>query len=66
MVEYAWSCASGDLEALLRYQPHGGRAHERAAIALYLENRRLTVPAEQVLIVDGAQCHFQKTTAPVD
>lgn len=54
--------ASGDLEALLRYQPHGGRAHERAAIALYLENRRLTVPAEQVLIVDGAQ-HGLASTA---
>ncbi|MDH1476122.1 PLP-dependent aminotransferase family protein [Comamonas thiooxydans] len=53
---------SGDLEALLRYQPHGGRAHERAAIALYLENRRLTVPAEQVLIVDGAQ-HGLASTA---
>ena len=54
--------ASGDLEALLRYQPHGGRAHERAAIALYLENRRLTVPAEQVRIVDGAQ-HGLASTA---
>ncbi|MEN2431370.1 PLP-dependent aminotransferase family protein [Comamonas sp. F1-6] len=54
--------ASGDLEALLRYQPNGGRAHERAAIALYLENRRLTVPAEQVLIVDGAQ-HGLASTA---
>ncbi|UUC95125.1 MULTISPECIES: PLP-dependent aminotransferase family protein [Comamonas] len=54
--------ASGDLEALLRYQPHGGRAHERAAVALYLENRRLTVPAEQVLIVDGAQ-HGLASTA---
>lgn len=53
---------SGDLEALLRYQPHGGRGHERAAIALYLENRRLTVPAEQVLIVDGAQ-HGLASTA---
>ena len=53
---------SGDLGALLRYQPHGGRAHERAAIALYLENRRLTVPAEQVLIVDGAQ-HGLASTA---
>jgi DNA-binding transcriptional MocR family regulator len=46
---------SGDLEALLRYQPHGGRPHERAAIAVHLESRGLSVPAEQVLIVDGAQ-----------
>lgn len=46
---------SGDLDALLRYQPHGGRLHERAAIALHLESRGLTVRAEQTLIVDGAQ-----------
>jgi len=26
---------SGDLEALLRYQPHGGRSHERAAVARF-------------------------------
>ena len=24
---------SGDLESLLRYQPHGGRLHERASVA---------------------------------
>lgn len=47
--------SSGDLEALLRYQAHGGRAHERASVALHLEQRGLTVPADQVLIVSGAQ-----------
>ena len=47
--------SSGDLEALLRYQSHGGRAHERASVALHLEERGLTVPADQVLIVSGAQ-----------
>jgi DNA-binding transcriptional MocR family regulator len=47
--------SSGDLEALLRYQPHGGRPHERASVALHLEQRGLTVPADQVLIVNGAQ-----------
>jgi DNA-binding transcriptional MocR family regulator len=47
--------ASGDLEALLRYQPHGGRTHERAIIARHLDSRGLTVDASQVLIVDGAQ-----------
>ena len=47
--------SSGDLEALLRYQSHGGRAHERASVALHLEQRGLTVPADQVLIVSGAQ-----------
>ncbi|MBY8973395.1 PLP-dependent aminotransferase family protein [Pseudomonas sp. P867] len=46
---------SGDLEALLRYQPHAGRVHERAAIARHLLSRGLTVDAEQVLVVSGAQ-----------
>ncbi len=46
---------SGDLEALLRYQPHAGRVHERAAMARHLFNRGLTVDAEQVLVVSGAQ-----------
>jgi DNA-binding transcriptional MocR family regulator len=47
--------ASGDLEALLRYQPHGGRQHERAAMARHLAARGLTVSADQVMIVNGAQ-----------
>lgn len=47
--------AGGDLEALLRYQPHGGRAHERASVARHLEARGLAVSADQVLIVNGAQ-----------
>ena len=47
--------SSGDLEAVLRYQSHGGRPHERASVALHLEQRGLTVPADQVLIVNGAQ-----------
>jgi DNA-binding transcriptional MocR family regulator len=46
---------SGDLEALLRYQPHAGRMHERAAFARHLRERGLNVAAEQVLIVSGAQ-----------
>src|SRR3990167_7621171 len=46
---------SGDLEALLRYQPHAGRVHERAAVARHLRARGLTVEAGQVLIVNGAQ-----------
>ncbi|MGA4635359.1 PLP-dependent aminotransferase family protein [Pseudomonas solani] len=46
---------SGDLEALLRYQPHGGRLHERAVMARHLANRGLEVAAQQVLIVNGAQ-----------
>lgn len=47
--------AGGDLDALLRYQPHGGRPHERAAIARHLQDRWLQVPGDQVLICDGAQ-----------
>jgi len=46
---------SGDLEALLRYQPHAGRSHERAAFARHLLSRGLRVDAEQVLLVSGAQ-----------
>ena len=46
---------SGDLEALLRYQPHAGRLHERAAFARHLLSRGLRVDAEQVLLVIGAQ-----------
>ncbi|WP_226457657.1 aminotransferase-like domain-containing protein [Pseudomonas sp. AF03-9] len=46
---------SGDLEALLRYQPHAGRVHERAAAARHLLSRGLAVASEQVLLVSGAQ-----------
>ncbi|SEQ30251.1 DNA-binding transcriptional regulator, MocR family, contains an aminotransferase domain [Pseudomonas sp. NFACC02] len=46
---------SGDLEALLRYQPHAGRGHERACIARHLADRGLTVEPEELLIVSGAQ-----------
>jgi len=46
---------SGDLSSLLRYQPHAGRLHERAAVARHLASRGLTVAPEQVLIVSGAQ-----------
>lgn len=46
---------SGDLDALLRYQPHAGRPHERAIVARHLACRGLDVDADQVLIVSGAQ-----------
>lgn len=46
---------SGDLEALLRYQPHRGRPAERASVARHLEQRGLSVSADQVLLVNGAQ-----------
>ncbi len=47
--------AAGDLDALLRYQPHAGRRHERALVARHLAARGLNVGADQVLIVSGAQ-----------
>lgn len=47
--------AAGDLESLLRYQPHGGHPRDRAAVARHLASRGLSVSAEQVMVVDGAQ-----------
>lgn len=47
--------AAGDLESLLRYQPHAGRQHERATVSRHLRCRGLTVDTQQVLIVNGAQ-----------
>ncbi len=46
---------SGDLESLLRYQPHAGRRHERASVARHLLCRGLKVDPAQVLLVSGAQ-----------
>jgi DNA-binding transcriptional MocR family regulator len=47
--------ATGDLEALLRYQPHGGRTHDRMLVARHLRQRGLTLSPADVLIVNGAQ-----------
>ncbi|RJG01296.1 PLP-dependent aminotransferase family protein [Noviherbaspirillum sedimenti] len=47
--------ASGDLEAMLRYQPHSGRQHERDSVARHLACRGLAVGGDQVSIVSGAQ-----------
>ncbi|HEX3714457.1 MAG TPA: PLP-dependent aminotransferase family protein [Trebonia sp.] len=47
--------ASGDLEALLRYQPHAGRPRDRATAARHLREAGLPASPEQVLIVSGAQ-----------
>ncbi|MGA0609626.1 PLP-dependent aminotransferase family protein [Caldimonas sp. KR1-144] len=47
--------ASGELEPLLRYAPHGGRPHERACVARHLAARGVEADAAQVMIVDGAQ-----------
>lgn len=54
--------AAGDLESLLRYQPHGGREHERAVVARHLTRRGLAATVETSLLVSGAQ-HGLTTTA---
>ncbi|HSW15882.1 MAG TPA: PLP-dependent aminotransferase family protein [Ramlibacter sp.] len=54
--------ATGDLESLLRYQPHGGRAHERATVARHLTSRGISASADAVLLVSGA-LHGLATTA---
>lgn len=46
---------TGDLEALLRYQPHGGREHERATVARHLASRGVPASVESTLLVSGAQ-----------
>ncbi|BCG02921.1 GntR family transcriptional regulator (plasmid) [Paraburkholderia sp. PGU19] len=53
--------ASGDLESLLRYQPHGGRQHERAAVARHLACRGLEIGWDQVSLVNGAQAGLAAT-----
>lgn len=47
--------AAGDLESLLRYQPHGGREHERATAARHLASRGLQASPDTALFVSGAQ-----------
>ncbi|MEV8451498.1 PLP-dependent aminotransferase family protein [Streptomyces sp. NPDC052095] len=46
---------SGDLESLLRYQPHAGRPQDRASIARHLGRRGITTDADRVLLTNGAQ-----------
>lgn len=46
---------SGDIDALLRYQPHRGRPQDRASVARHLQQRDLDVDPGNVLIVNGAQ-----------
>jgi DNA-binding transcriptional MocR family regulator len=53
--------SSGDVESLLRYQPHRGRPGERATVARHLEQRGLAVDADRILIVNGGQ-HGLATT----
>lgn len=46
---------AGDLDALLHYQPHGGRAHERELVTRHLATRGLCAGPAGVALVDGAQ-----------
>ncbi|MEU8431582.1 PLP-dependent aminotransferase family protein [Streptomyces sp. NPDC029216] len=46
---------AGDLDALLRYQPHRGRPQDRAAISRHLRRRQIATTPDRVLIVNGAQ-----------
>ncbi len=47
--------ASGDLEAMLRYQPHGGRPHERKIMASSLKHTLGEIDPNQLLITSGGQ-----------
>lgn len=47
--------SAGDLESVLRYQPHGGREHERAIVARHLSGCGLDATSKNVLLVSGAQ-----------
>ncbi|SAK58137.1 GntR family transcriptional regulator [Caballeronia hypogeia] len=53
---------AGDLESLLRYQPHGGREHERAIVARHLTSRGLEATGADTVLVSGGQ-HGLTTTA---
>ena len=47
--------AAGDLEAMLRYQPHGGRTHERRIIAESLAPTLGPIDPECLLVTSGGQ-----------
>lgn len=46
---------AGDLEAMLRYQPHGGRTHERRIIAESLKSTLGPIDPECLLVTSGGQ-----------
>lgn len=46
---------AGDLESMLRYQPHGGRAHERRIIAGFLSSVLGPIDSDCLLITSGGQ-----------
>nr|WP_272917769.1 PLP-dependent aminotransferase family protein [Nocardioides flavescens] len=46
---------AGDLDALLRYQPHEGRPAERATVARHLLRHGVDVAPDRVVLTSGAQ-----------
>lgn len=46
---------AGDLEAMLRYQPHGGRTHERRIIAENLASTLGPIDPDCLLVTSGGQ-----------
>lgn len=46
---------AGDLEAMLRYQPHGGRAHERRIIAESVKSTLGPIDPDCLLVTSGGQ-----------
>ena len=50
-----WMASSGDLEAMLRYQPHGGRPHERKIFANHFSSIHGDIYPENLFITSGAQ-----------
>ncbi|MEP4197451.1 MAG: PLP-dependent aminotransferase family protein [Aliishimia sp.] len=46
---------AGDLDAMLRYQPHGGRSHERRIMAQNLDPSLGPVDPERLLVTSGGQ-----------
>lgn len=46
---------AGELDSLLRYQPHRGRPQDRASIARHLRRRGIPADPDRILVVSGAQ-----------
>jgi len=61
---------SGNLDALLRQEPPGGRSGDRRIVATHLLNRGIDVPPANVLITNGSQqgldAALDATTRPGD
>ena len=56
LMQDGFSSVSGQLRDLMRYQDFGGSPDDRAAGALWLRRRGMTVDQDRLLVVPGAQC----------